>query len=38
MIRDAITGTTGKDGNFSEVKLGDIQQLNTILIVKELDL
>ena len=22
---DAITGTTGKDGNFSEVKLGDIQ-------------
>ena len=21
----AITGTTGKDGNFSEVKLGDIQ-------------
>ena len=25
MIRDAITGTTGKDGNFEEVKLGDIQ-------------
>ena len=22
---DAITGTTGKDGNFEEVKLGDIQ-------------
>jgi len=22
---DAITGTTGKDGNFSEVKLGDLQ-------------
>ena len=22
---DAITGTTGKDGNFSEVKLGDIE-------------
>ena len=22
---DAITGTTGKDGNFSEVKLGDMQ-------------
>ena len=22
---DAITGTTGKDGNFEEVKLGDLQ-------------
>ena len=34
---DAITGTTGKDGNFEEVKLGDIQvKYNTE--VRELDL